>query len=804
MRTIPARGDPVERIITHAHDDGSDGARGAQAQVSQAARAGGSVPNRLAKEQSPYLLQHQWNPVDWYPWGSEAFDKARREGKPVFLSIGYSSCHWCHVMEHESFESETIAKLLNENFVSIKVDREERPDVDEIYMRAVQLLTGSGGWPMSVFLTPDQKPFWGGTYFPPDDRGGRPGFASVLAALSETYAARRSEVVAAADRLASALRQMEGGRQFVASGPLDRSVADRALEELVHTYDRHYGGFGGAPKFPPHGALEFLLRATAASPREDLVAVARGTLDGMAMGGIRDHIGGGFHRYATDAIWLVPHFEKMLYDNAQLVAVYTEAFARWRDPEYRRVAEETLAWVAREMTAEEGGFYSALAADSEGGEGAYYLWVLKEITDILGLEEGELLARVYGIEETANFVDPVTGEEPGNIPHLKRSWAEQARAEGLAEDALRARTDRGRGRLLEVRRQRPAPGLDDKVVTSWNGLMIGAFARAGRVFERRDYADTAVRAARFVLRALRRDGKLLRSWRAGQARLPAYLEDHAFLAWGLLDLHEVTGELMWLDEARGLVTSMLERFWDPDEGGFFFVASDHVSLIARTKEVIDQAVPSGNGLAARVLVRLWLLTGEKGYEEHAAKMFRAFAGILQEAPRAAEHLLLAFLAWSEAKPEAAESAPIPQSAPRGPLARAQRGPVIATADLDKRRIAPGEAAELRLTLEIEPGWHVQSAKPSRAELVATSVALGLAEGLTPGEMRFPDGSLSPIGGERLSVYAGKVTIRVPIRTDPGLPPGRAHVVARIRFQACADPRCMAPEQVEMTFAVEIA
>ncbi len=776
--------------------------------MTEQARARGGDPNRLASEQSPYLLQHQWNPVDWYPWGPEAFEKARLESKPIFLSIGYSSCHWCHVMERESFESESIAKLLNERFVSIKVDREERPDVDEIYMRAVQLLTGSGGWPMSVFLTPDQKPFWGGTYFPPDDRGGRPGFASILGALSETYVDRRQEVEAAADRLASTLRQMEGGRQFAASGTLDRTVSERALEDLAQTYDAHHGGFGGAPKFPPHGALELLLRATASAgrapavaPRPELETIARGTLDGMAMGGIRDHVGGGFHRYSTDAIWLVPHFEKMLYDSAQLASVYTEAFARWNAPEYRRAAEETLAWVTREMTSPEGGFYSALDADSEGGEGAYYLWVLKEITDVLGDEEGERFARVYAIEETANFVDPVTGEEPGNIPHMKRSWSELARLEELGEEDLRERMDRARARLLEVRLQRAAPGLDDKVVTSWNGLMIGAFARAGRVFERSGYIETASRAARFVLGALRREGRLLRSWRAGESRLPAYLEDHAFLAWGLLDLHGATGERVWLEEARSLAESMIERFWDKDEGGFFFVASDHESLIARTKEVFDQAVPSGNGMAARALVRLWGLTGEARYEEHAARMFQVFAGILENAPRAAEHLLLAFMAWSDAKGGGA-SASSNAPAKTDSAARAQRGPVIASAELSKPRIARGESVELRLILEIEPGWHLQSAKPSRADLIATSVELGLAEGLTPGEMRFPDGSLSPIGGERLSVYAGKVTIRVTIQTDAGMAPGRAPGIARLRFQACDDNRCLAPEQVELSFEVE--
>jgi len=759
--------------------------------MTEAAHARERAPNRLGREQSPYLLQHQWNPVDWYPWGPEAFQKATRENRPVFLSVGYSSCHWCHVMEHESFESETIARLLNEKFVSIKVDREERPDVDEIYMRAVQLLTGSGGWPMSVFLTPDQKPFWGGTYFPPDDRGGRPGFASILGALAETWSSRRAEVEAAADRLASALRQMEGGRQFVATGPLGPAVAERALEELVQTYDRHHGGFGGAPKFPPHGALELLLRVP---ERPDLTAIARGTLDAMALGGIRDHIGGGFHRYSTDAIWLLPHFEKMLYDNAQLVPVYAEAFARWGDPEYRRAAEETLEWVRREMTSPEGAFYSALDADSEGGEGAYYLWSRKEIVDVLGAEEGERFAGVYGIEEGGNFTDPVTGEEPGNIPHLKHPVG--------GEDL--PRMDRARAKLLAVRSHRSAPGLDDKVVTSWNGLMIGAFARAGRLLACPEYLEAAARDARFVLGSLRRDGRLLRSWRAGEARLAAYLEDHAFLGWGLLDLHEATGDDVWRDEARALADAMIQRFWDEKEGGFFFVANDHESLIARTKEVFDQAVPSGNGMAARLLVRLSKVTGQPQYAERAAKMFDVFAGILEQAPRAAEHLLLAFLAWSEGKPAKLAVPPEISRRESAPTSRAQRGPVIATAELSKPRVAAGDTVELKITLEMEPGWHIQSAKPTRGELIPTSVALGLSEGLTPGEMLFPDGSLSPIGGERLSVYMGKVTIRVPITADAALPAGRLPGVARIGFQACDDNRCLSPEQVELSFSIEVS
>ncbi|HZI89178.1 MAG TPA: protein-disulfide reductase DsbD domain-containing protein, partial [Candidatus Polarisedimenticolia bacterium] len=467
--------------------------------------------------------------------------------------------------------------------------------------------------------------------------------------------------------------------------------------------------------------------------------------------------------------------------------------------EYRRVAEEIVAWATREMTLPEGGFCSALDADSEGGEGAYYLWSRDEIMKVLGEQDGELFARTYGIEENGNFVDPVTGEEPGNIPHLKQ---------GFEDEALRTRMDAARAKLLEVRTRRSAPGRDDKVVTSWNGLMIGALARSGRLLERPEYVKAAARAAGFVLNELRRDGRLLRSWREGEARLPGYLEDHAFLAWGLLDLHEATGEKTWLDEARGLAGAMIERFWDDQEGGFFFVASDHESLIARTKEVFDQAVPSGNGMAARVLVRLWKLTEEKRYEERAAKMFQVFAGILEQAPRAAEHLLLAFLAWSEGKPKVVSSTPAPSTrraeVATPPSARVQRGPVIASADLSKPRIAPGESTELRLTLEIEPGWHLQSAKPTKDELIATSVALGLGEGLKPGEMKFPDGSLAPIGGERLSVYMGKIAIRVAINADAGLSTGRIPGLARVRFQACDDKRCLNPEQVELTFAVEVS
>jgi hypothetical protein len=753
--------------------------------------------------------------VDWYPWGPEAFEKALREDKPVFLSIGYSSCHWCHVMERESFESEAIAGLLNGDFVSIKVDREERPDIDEIYMTAVQLLTGSGGWPLSVFLTPDQRPFWGGTYFPPEDRGGRPGFATIVAELARAYREQRGEVMSSADRLTAAIRQLGEGRRFAATGPLGPAAIDAALDALAEAYDERHGGFGTAPKFPPHGALRLLLRAVArgermeARRREALEAVARGTLEAMALGGIRDHIGGGFHRYSTDAVWLVPHFEKMLYDNAQLAAIYAEAAVLWNDAEYRRVAEETAAWVLREMTDPEGGFHSALDADSEGEEGKYYLWSLAEVTDALGPEEGGLFARAYHVSERGIFVDPVTGEEPGNIPHLRERVGAVALAERLDPQALERRLSRARAILLERRRERVPPGLDDKVLTSWNGLMLGALARAGGRLERGDFVAAAVRCARFLLDKLRRDGRLLRSYRAGRADLPGYVEDYAFLASGLLDLSEATGDVAWLREAKNLADGMLERFWDADEGGFFFVGADQKGLIARTKDIFDEAIPSGNGMAAQVLARLAAATGEPVFAKRLEEALRLYAGVLEQAPRAAESLLEAYALALDAgvlgagRAKEGGSGPPGRPDPAGPLGRAQRGPVVATALAPRRTLARGATLEITVTLEMEPGWHVPSARPTRADLVGTSIELGLADGLSPGEMHFPEGSVAPLGGERLSVYAGTVAIRFGLTAAADAPAGHAPVIVRVRFQACDDRRCLAPEILELSFALEI-
>jgi uncharacterized protein YyaL (SSP411 family) len=781
---------------------------------------GGRAANRLAGTRSPYLLQHRFNPVDWYPWGEEAFAKARREEKPIFLSIGYSSCHWCHVMERESFESGTIAKLLNESFVSIKVDREERPDVDDIYMSAVQLLTGSGGWPLSVFLTPDRKPFWGGTYFPPEDRQGRPGFATVLAELTAAWRERRAEVANMADRLSAAVRQVTQGKRFPATGPPDPASIDAALAGLVAAYDRNHGGFGSAPKFPPHGGLRLLLHALrhaeSAEPetRDALTEAARGTLDAMALGGIRDHVGGGFHRYSTDAMWLLPHFEKMLYDNAQLLGIYADAASLWGDPEHRRVAEEIADWVLREMTDSEGAFYSALDADSEGEEGKYYLWSVEEVREALGEAEGALFARVYRFGPRGNFRDPVTGEEPGNIPYLACRVEETAAGEGTDAAAFAARLGRARAKLLERRATRTAPGLDDKIVLSWNGLMVGGLARAGRLLGRRDLVDAAGRAARFLLGVMRRDGRLLRSYREGAGDLPACLEDYAFLATGLLDLHEADGDADWLTEAASIADSMGKRFWDPEDGGFYYVEADRGDLIARTKDVFDESIPSGNGTAAQLLARLAAATGEERYARRLAGLLESFSGVLAQAPRAAESLVLAYAMALDAgvisapSPAAAPTAPVspapPPAGPAGPLARARLGPVLGIVTAPRASIAPGETVEVTLTLEVEPGWHIQSVKPSRADLLATSVEVGVADGLKPGAMRFPEGSVAPLGGERLSVYAGRVAITFPLAADADAPAGRRPVVLRVRHQACDERRCLAPDVLELPFAVDIS
>ena len=588
--------------------------------------------NRLSNETSPYLLQHAHNPVDWYPWGQEALEKARAEDKPILLSIGYSACHWCHVMERESFENEEIAQLMNENFVNIKVDREERPDLDQIYMNAVQLMTRHGGWPMTVFLTPEGVPFYGGTYFPPEDRYNMPGFPRILTAISEAYRTRPDEVAETAVSMLAELRRMDIARSSKETISID--LLDRAVSQLARSYDEKYGGFGSAPKFPAPMNLEFLLRAFYRTGNREAFEMVEHTARRMAEGGMYDQLGGGFHRYSTDARWLVPHFEKMLYDNALLSRLYLHLYQQTKEDFYRRITEETLDYVLREMTDESGGFYSTQDADSEGHEGKFFVWTPDEVREILGEEDAALFCSFYDITPGGNF-------EGNSILNINDPLNQVAKDENVPPEHLRMALERGRKKLFEVRERRIKPGRDEKILTSWNGLMLASFAEAGAVLERNDYVDAARRNARFVLGNLRRDRLLLRTYKDGQAKLNGYLEDYSFFAFGLLMLYQATGEMEWLKESQSIVERMNEEFWDEEQGGFYYTGSSHEELIVRSKDYFDNATPSGNSAAADVLLRLGILTAREDYTRKAVTIFRLLRDTLERYPSGFGRLLCA-------------------------------------------------------------------------------------------------------------------------------------------------------------------
>jgi uncharacterized protein YyaL (SSP411 family) len=579
--------------------------------------------NHLIHESSPYLLQHAHNPVDWYPWGEEAFAKARAENKPVLLSIGYSACHWCHVMAHESFEDEQIAQLMNENFVNIKVDREERPDLDQIYMNAVQMMTHHGGWPMTVFLTPDGVPFYGGTYFPPQDRYNMPGFPRVLVGVAEAYRDRRSDI---AETSASLLQELQ--RLSATSGssqPLDKELLDAAYVGIARSYDPVNGGFGNAPKFPPAMTLEFLLRTYLRTGKTEALQMVRHTTEQMARGGMYDQLGGGFHRYSTDARWLVPHFEKMLYDNALLSRLYLHYFQLTADSFAREVTEGILDYVLREMTSAEGGFYSTQDADSEGHEGKFFVWDTSEIRAVLGDKDADLFSKYHDITDGGNF-------EGKNIPNIPRALAEVAAQIGISEKDLTASLNQSKRKLFEAREQRVKPDRDEKALTAWNGLMLSSFAEAGIALGREDYLQVARNNARFILSNLRSDGFLLRTHKDGIGKYNAYLEDYAFFIDGLVTLYETTGELEWLTEAISLNQRMVDEFWDEQDGGFFFTGKTHENLIVRSKDYFDNATPSGNSVAASVLLRLAILTDNEGYKNLAVSVFQQVADSAQKYP----------------------------------------------------------------------------------------------------------------------------------------------------------------------------
>ncbi|MFL5340615.1 MAG: thioredoxin domain-containing protein [Gemmataceae bacterium] len=591
--------------------------------------------NRLAAESSLYLRQHAHNPVDWYPWGPEALQRARELERPIFLSIGYSACHWCHVMAHESFEDEEIGQLLNENFVCIKLDREERPDLDQIYMTAVQALNqGQGGWPMSVFLTPKLAPFYAGTYFPPEDHYGRPGFKRVLRSIAEAWKARRAEVLESGEQIADAIRAHE--RTEPQPGELSPALLDGAMQQIRRAFEPVDGGLGRAPKFPRPIDLRLLLRIHKRFGHADAVAMVKLTLDKMARGGLYDQIGGGFHRYSTDAKWLVPHFEKMLYDNALLVPAYLEAWQATGDPFYRQIIVETLEYVLREMTAPPGAFYSTQDADSEGEEGKFYVWSEAEIVSVLGPELAETFNSVYDVTPQGNW-------EGHNIPNCPKTLEQNAKMLKTAPEVLRAKLDEARRKLYDARAKRVWPGRDEKILTAWNALMVGAFAQAGAVLEEPRYIAAAEKAAEFVWATLRTaDGRLLRTCGVGTpAKLNAYLEDYSYLIDALVSLYEANFDPQWLTRAEGLAGVMIEQFYDVAEAGFFFTGTDHEELLVRQKDVMDSSTPSGNAMAVTGLLRLAALTGRDDLRKKAEATLTAYQGVMAASPLGVGQMLLA-------------------------------------------------------------------------------------------------------------------------------------------------------------------
>lgn len=601
---------------------------------------GGDEFNRLVFEASPYLRQHARNPVDWWAWGDDAFARAKELDKPVFLSIGYATCHWCHVMEHESFEDPEVAKLMNESFICVKVDREERPDLDHIYMQVTQAITKRGGWPMTVVMTGDAEPFFAGTYFPKEDRGGRPGMLSLIPSLTEAWTTNREAVVADASRITDWLRENSGGSP---GADLDARVVETGVHQLAARFDARNKGFGQKPKFPlPHN-LSLMLRWSVRTGDAQILKMVEDTLVAMRAGGIFDQIGGGYHRYATDAAWFLPHFEKMLYDQALHVMAYTGTYQVTGNEAYKQTAQEILTYVLRDMQDPAGGFYCAEDADSEGEEGVFYTWPLQEVLDVLGEDDGQLVVDAYAISTEGNYVDEGSNVRVGRSILMPVVTTDQlAAARGVEAPEIEARLAAARAKLFAHREHRIRPFLDDKVLTDWNGLMIAALARAGFAFDDARALEAARASADFVLRELRTpEGRLMKRWRDGNAGAPATLEDHAFLAWGLLELYQADFDLRWLREAQATVDTMIAHFHDAENGGFFITADDGAQLLVRAKEIYDGAIPSGSSVASLALVQLARLTGEPKYEEIAAGTFRCFAGQVNAGPGSYAQLLQA-------------------------------------------------------------------------------------------------------------------------------------------------------------------
>ena len=732
--------------------------------------------NHLVGETSPYLLLHAHNPVEWYPWGEEALARAKAEDKPIFLSVGYSTCYWCHVMERLVFSDPEIAAQMNASFINIKVDREERPDIDRIYMLATQLTIRHGGWPNSVFLTPSQEPFFAGTYFPPEPLPGRPSFPQVLDFMRQRWQDQREQVLQIAARLTTAIRDLESGQQMAAVPP-DSLLVARVLAAIQGRYDAINGGFGGAPKFPPSLRLEMLMATAERFADPQVQRIVLHSLEQMAAGGIYDQIGGGFHRYATDAEWQVPHFEKMLYNQAHLSQLYLRAYELTGDDRWRWVAEDIFRFVAREMTGPEGAFYSALDAETEAEEGKYYLWTAGDLENVLG-REAELFWGVYGLAPMP--------EGEGSVLYVETSFAD-------AE--LRTQMAPVRQRVLAARAERPYPLLDDKVLTAWNGMMIEAYARGFAVLGDPAYRRTAERAADFALKHLRREeGGLWRVHRLGVSQQAAYLNDYAFLARGLTALYRATDEARWLQAARELSAEMVARFWDEEVGGFFFTEASN-ALIVRSKFAQDSALPSGNAVAAHALLDLAELTGQAHYLSRAAQILSAFGGAMWAQPSASVHLA------------AAVERHLQTSLSATALENAQADSLVSMrVELPAQQPVAGEAFAVAVHLDIRPGWHINANPASGDLLIPTSLTLNADWPLDFARVRYPTGRSQafPALAETLSVYEDQVALWA----DLSLPKSAAGTVGDVRFlvqyQACDETRCLPPTELSWSVRVIVA
>lgn len=717
--------------------------------------------NRLINETSPYLLLHAHNPVDWYPWNDEALERAKKENKLIFLSVGYSTCYWCHVMERKVFSNPEIAEMMNKDFINIKIDREERPDLDEIYMTATQLLTQRGGWPNSVFLTPDLKPFYAGTYFPPTDMPGRPGFPTILDAVHEAWVTREDEVIESANQISETIA-MATSRGFTAltAKPLNRTLITAALDYLRTSYSNAYGGFGRAPKFPSPANLELLLSEYERNPDAFLLKMVTHTLDMMAYGGMYDQIGGGFHRYSVDAKWLVPHFEKMLYDNAQLAKVYLRAYQLTKESRYRRVAEEIFSFIFREMTAPEGGFYSALDAETDAEEGKYYVWTADEIRKNLGKKEAKQFASVYGVDKGPNF-------EGKNVLYVPEGPA--------AENNLKS-VESAREQLLAARAKRKYPLLDTKIIVNWNGLMIDALAYGYEVLGGERYLTAASKASRFILDTLRKPNReLLHTYTAGVTKQDAYLDDYAFLVKGLLGLYRATGEEQWLNVAKTLTDSMIQLFWDDKNGGFYYTRADAKHLIVRTKKPYDSAIPSGNAVAVENLLVLGT-----DYGDYAERTLRTFAESMSQAPSSFMYMLFAlsrYLILEEGL--GSETSP----------------PVTATAEV---KAGDNGVFNVQLNLKISTDWHINANPAGQDNLIPTTIAVDMDAPIEIVDITYPKGRSTrfEFSSESLNVYEGSFTI--PLKLKPKLNHKKnTQVTLKLTYQPCNETECLLPQTLNI-------